>query len=208
MTSQSAPGERVTVTKVLTPNRDCTPSTAKTASAKGLPAAASALARLRVAGSFTSRSYFIALGFGVGDGVAVAISAHAMRHRLRGIPWPGMDPTIRFEELVKGPEDALALDEAALLIAAHARPDLDIAGELRLLDRLAAGIPEGTLDEWRRHLFIDLGYGGHPGRFEDPADSFLDQVIRRRRGLPITLSVLGMEVGRRVGLRFEGVGTP
>jgi regulator of sirC expression with transglutaminase-like and TPR domain len=119
-----------------------------------------------------------------------------------------MDPTIRFEELVKGPEDALALDEAALLIAAHARPDLDIAGELRLLDRLAAGIPEGTLDEWRRHLFIDLGYSGHPGRFEDPADSFLDQVIRRRRGLPITLSVLGMEVGRRVGLRFEGVGMP
>src|SRR3954467_10550574 len=122
MTSQSAPGVRVTVTKVLTPNRDCTPSTAKTASAKGLPAAASALARLRVAGSFTSRSYFIALGFGVGDGVAVAISAHAMssevlcrlsavRRRVRGYLGPGMDPTIRFEELVKGPEDELALDE-------------------------------------------------------------------------------------------------
>jgi regulator of sirC expression with transglutaminase-like and TPR domain len=119
-----------------------------------------------------------------------------------------MDPTIRFAELVAGPEDELALDEAALLIAAHARPDLDIGAELKLLDRLAAGIPEGTLDEWRRHLFVNLGYSGNLTRYYDPANSFLDEVVRRRRGLPITLSVLGMEVGRRVGLRFQGVGMP
>jgi len=119
-----------------------------------------------------------------------------------------MDPTIRFSELVAGAEDELRLDEAALLIAAHARPDLDIGRELKLLDRLAAGIPEGTLAEWRRHLFVDLGYGGDLSRYYDPANSFLNEVIRRRKGLPITLSVLGMEVGRRVGLRFEGVGMP
>jgi len=119
-----------------------------------------------------------------------------------------MDPTIRFAELVAGPEDELVLDEAPLLIAAHARPDLDIGRELKLLDRLAAGIPEGTLDEWRRHLFVELGYSGDVARYYDPVTSFLDEVIRRRRGLPITLSVLGMEVGRRVGLRFEGVGMP
>ncbi len=119
-----------------------------------------------------------------------------------------MDPTIRFAELVAGPEEELVLDEAALLIAAHARPDLDIGAELKLLDRLAAGIPEGTLDEWRRHLFVNLGYSGDVSRYYDPVNSFLDEVVRRRRGLPITLSVLGMEVGRRIGLRFQGIGMP
>ena len=119
-----------------------------------------------------------------------------------------MDPTIRFATLVQGPPEELALDEAALLIAAHARPSLDVAAELRLLDRLAAGIGDRTLDEWRRHLFVDLGFSGNVARYYDPSNSFLDRVVRRRRGLPITLSVLGMEVGRRVGLRLEGVGMP
>lgn len=116
--------------------------------------------------------------------------------------------TTRFRELVQGPEDAMALDEAALLIAAHAQPDLDVAAELAVLDALATGIPDRTLDGWRRHLFVDLGFSGEVKRYYDPANSFLNEVVRRRRGLPITLSVLGMEVGRRVGLRLEGVGMP
>ncbi|HTJ76778.1 MAG TPA: transglutaminase-like domain-containing protein [Acidimicrobiales bacterium] len=119
-----------------------------------------------------------------------------------------MDPTSRFRELVHGPEDALPLDEASLLIAAHARPGLDLAAELAKLDALAAGIDERTLDGWRRHLFVHLGFSGNVRRYYDPANSFLNDVVRRRRGLPITLSVLGIEVGRRVGLRFEGVGMP
>lgn len=119
-----------------------------------------------------------------------------------------MDPTARFAELVQGDEEALALDEAALLIAAHAHPGLDVAAELAKLDALAAGIREPTLDRWRQHLFIDLGFSGNVHRYYDPANSYLDDVIRRRKGLPITLSVLGMEVGRRIGLRFEGVGMP
>jgi regulator of sirC expression with transglutaminase-like and TPR domain len=120
----------------------------------------------------------------------------------------GVDPTIRFTELVQGPEDALPLDEACLLIAAHAQRDLDVDAELAVLDGLAAGIPEPTLEGWRHHLFVDLGFSGNVKRYYDPANSFLNEVIRRRRGLPITLSVLGMEVGRRVGLRLEGVGMP
>ncbi len=119
-----------------------------------------------------------------------------------------MDLTIRFTELVQGPEEQLPLDEAALLIAAHAFPGLDVAQELRRLDELAAGITEPTLQAWRRHLFVDLGFSGDVGRYFDPANSFLNEVVRRRTGLPITLSVLGMEVGRRVGLRLEGVGMP
>ena len=119
-----------------------------------------------------------------------------------------MDPTTRFTELVEGPEDDLALDEAALLIAAHAQPELDVDTELAVLDDLAAGIPERTLEGWRRHLFVDLGFSGNVKRYYDPSNSFLNQVVRRRRGLPITLSLLGMEVGRRIGLRLEGVGMP
>ena len=119
-----------------------------------------------------------------------------------------MDPTARFTELVKGPEDELALDQAALLIAAHAQPHLDVDTELEELDRLAAGIAERSLDGWRRHLFVDLGFSGNVKRYYDPANSFLNEVVRRRRGLPITLSVLGIEVGRRIGLRLEGVGMP
>ncbi len=119
-----------------------------------------------------------------------------------------MDLTARFTELVAGPEHDLALDEAALLIAAHARPDVDVDAQLELLDGLAAGIGERTLDGWRHHLFVDLGFSGSLTRYYDPANSLLHEVIRRRRGLPITLSVLGMEVGRRVGLRIEGVGMP
>jgi regulator of sirC expression with transglutaminase-like and TPR domain len=119
-----------------------------------------------------------------------------------------MDPTTRFTELVDGPEEELPLDEACLLIAAHAQPELDVGAELAALDRLALGIPERTLDGWRRHLFVDLGFSGNVKRYYDPANSFLNEVVRRRKGLPITLSVLGMEVGRRIGLRLQGVGMP
>ena len=119
-----------------------------------------------------------------------------------------MDPTIRFTDLVQGPEDELPLDEAALLIAAHGHPGLDVDAELAKLDELAAGVTERTLYGWRRHLFVDLGFAGNVKRYYDPANSFLDDVLRRRKGLPITLSVLGMEVGRRIGVHLEGVGMP
>lgn len=119
-----------------------------------------------------------------------------------------MDLTTRFTELVEGPEDELALDEAALLIAAHARPDVDVDRQLKLLDGMAEGIGARTLDGWRHHLFGELGFAGNVKRYDDPANSLLHEVIRRRRGLPITLSVLGMEVGRRIGLHLEGVGMP
>lgn len=119
-----------------------------------------------------------------------------------------MDPTARFAELVQGPEPDIRLDEASLLIAAHAYPDLDVEAELRMLDDLAAGCPEPTLEAWRRYVFVDLGFSGDVGSYYDPANSYLNDVVRRRMGLPITLSVVGMELGRRVGLHFEGIGMP
>ncbi|HVF14776.1 MAG TPA: transglutaminase-like domain-containing protein [Acidimicrobiales bacterium] len=119
-----------------------------------------------------------------------------------------MGPTARFTELVTGPEDELPLDEAALLIAAHAYPDLDIDRQLARLDELAAGCPEPTLEGWREHLFVDLGFTGATESYYDARNSFLNDVVDSRRGLPITLSLLGIEVGRRLGVRFEGIGLP
>lgn len=119
-----------------------------------------------------------------------------------------VDPTARFSELVQGPEHDIRLDEGALLIAAHAYPDLDVEAEIEVLDDLAAGCPAPTLEAWRRYMFVDLGFGGNVGSYYDPANSYLNDVVRRRMGLPITLSVVGMELGRRLGLHFEGVGMP
>jgi regulator of sirC expression with transglutaminase-like and TPR domain len=119
-----------------------------------------------------------------------------------------VDLTARFAALVQGPESELTLDEPALVIAAHAQPDLDIAAELGTLDELASGCPEPTLEGWRQHLFVDLGFTGNVDDYYEPANSFLNEVVRRRVGLPISLSVLGIEVGRRLGLSFSGVGMP
>src|ERR687897_1504315 len=65
------------------------------------------------------------------------------------------DITDRFAELVRGPEQRCRLDLGALLIAAHARRDLDVDPELDHLDKLAAGCAEPTLDGVIRHLFDD-----------------------------------------------------
>lgn len=119
-----------------------------------------------------------------------------------------MDPTPRFTDLVQGPEASLPLDEAALLIAAHAHPDLDVEAGLRHLDDLAAGCEEPTLDGLRRHLFRDLGFSGNAVDYYDPRNSYLDDVLERRTGIPITLSILAMEVGRRIGARLAGVSMP
>lgn len=119
-----------------------------------------------------------------------------------------MSPTARFAAVMAGPEPALALDEAALLIAAHAHEGLDVDAQLARIDDLAAGIANPTLDGLRRHLFADLGFSGNELDYYDPSNSYLDDVLDRRVGLPITLSVLTMEVGRRVGVPLAGVSMP
>ncbi len=115
-----------------------------------------------------------------------------------------MAATERFAEIMARPD--LPLDEAALLIAAHDHP-VDVAGELALLDALAADAPDDP-DALAQHLFVRLEYRGNTTQYYDPRNSFLDEVRRRRLGLPITLSVLMLEVGRRRGLALHGVGMP
>ncbi|MDQ6614063.1 MAG: transglutaminase-like domain-containing protein [Actinomycetota bacterium] len=119
-----------------------------------------------------------------------------------------MTVTDAFIALVQGPENALALDHAALLLAAHASPGMDVSAQLDRLDELAAECPEPTLDGLRQFLFEDLGFAGDTDDYSDPRNSFLDQVLDRRLGIPISLSVLMIEVGRRVGVPLEGVGMP
>lgn len=121
-----------------------------------------------------------------------------------------VDPTSRFVELVQGPEDRLgaSLDLASLLIAAHANPDLDVEAYLGRLDRLAAASEEPTLEALIAHLFGPQGFRGDRDNYYDPRNSYLDQVLDRRLGIPITLSVVLIEVGRRLGLRLVGVGMP
>jgi len=119
-----------------------------------------------------------------------------------------VDITDRFAELVRGPEEGCRLDEGALLIAAHARRDLDVAAQLARLDDLAAACPAGTLEAVSAHLFVDLGFAGDTADYSNPRNSLLDVVLDRRRGIPITLSVVLIEVARRLGVELVGVGMP
>jgi regulator of sirC expression with transglutaminase-like and TPR domain len=110
--------------------------------------------------------------------------------------------------LVSQPDASVRLDEAALLIAAHAYPDMDVAGELRKIDDLAEACHAPTLDALVRHLFVDLAFGGNRREYYDPRNSFLNDVVKRRVGIPISLSVLAIVVGRRLGVPLAGVGLP
>lgn len=119
-----------------------------------------------------------------------------------------MEAVRRFAELVHAPEPDIPLDEAALLIAAASKDEVDVAGALTALDRLADRVTAPTLDGLRALLFRDLGFGGNPDDYYDPANSFLDDVIDRRIGIPISLAVVMMEVGRRIGVPLWGVSMP
>ena len=105
--------------------------------------------------------------------------------------------------------EPVPLDRAALAIAAHCRADqVDEAGALTELDRLGDAVREPTPDAVVDLLFNSEGFGPNRGRFADPANSYLDLVISRRLGIPITLAVVTIEVARRAGVGLHGVGMP
>jgi regulator of sirC expression with transglutaminase-like and TPR domain len=121
-----------------------------------------------------------------------------------------VDPTDRFARLVRGPKAELDanLDTAALLIAAHARPRLDIDAYRHRLDELAAACEEPVLAEVTNQLFGVEAFRGNDADYYDPRNSYLDEVLDRRVGIPITLSIVLMEVARRVGIALDGVSMP
>src|SRR5687768_12067463 len=114
-------------------------------------------------------------------------------------------------------DDEIELDRAALLFAAVEYPDLDVEAAIRELDHLAdllqprlAGLdgPEQVVQVVAAFLHGELGFAGNPDAYYDPRNSYLNEVLDRRLGIPISLAALYMEVGRRLGLPFEGVGMP
>jgi regulator of sirC expression with transglutaminase-like and TPR domain len=119
-----------------------------------------------------------------------------------------VESTEEFAALVAGPEAGLALDRVAFLIAAHAHPDLDLDARLHELDQLAAGAHAADATGLARVLFQERGFTGNTVDYGDPRNSLLDDVLDRRLGIPITLSVLMIEVGRRLDIPLHGVGMP
>ncbi|HZJ26168.1 MAG TPA: transglutaminase-like domain-containing protein [Acidimicrobiia bacterium] len=113
----------------------------------------------------------------------------------------------QFAACIAAEESTIALDEMALLIAAHAHPGLDLAAELARLDNLALGCPDDP-DGLARHLVSAHGFGGNVTDYHDPSNSFLDDVLTRHTGIPITLSVLMIAIGQRLGVELIGVGMP
>ncbi len=123
----------------------------------------------------------------------------------------------RLTKMLRGPQEALDLAEAALLLATDEYPELDVAAYLTRLDALARGarerLPEDadleeTIVGLNRYLFMEQGFAGNTRDYYDPRNSYLNEVLDRRLGIPITLSIVYIEVGRRLGLAFEGVSFP
>lgn len=114
------------------------------------------------------------------------------------------------------PKD-LDLARAALLIARLDDEELEVDGYLKQLDRLAADVKRkapadadeaARLAALNKHLFAECGFHGSRTEYYHRANSYLNAALDDREGLPITLSVLYMELGRRLGLAIEGVGLP
>jgi len=123
----------------------------------------------------------------------------------------------RFAELMAREEAQIDLARACLLIAQDAYPGLDVEGYLGEIERFAARLrgrlqggrgAEERLVELNQFLFDELGFHGNARDYYDPRNSYLNEVLDRRTGIPLTLSVLYLEIGRRIGLALEGVSFP
>ena len=128
-----------------------------------------------------------------------------------------LTPVERWKEIVGGPDEEIDLAEAALLIAAPEYPGLDVPDYLARLAEMAAALkrrlrgdisPTETLIALNRYLFDELGFGANAGDYYDPRNSFVNEVIDRRLGIPITLALIHIEIGRRIGLVLHGVAFP
>jgi regulator of sirC expression with transglutaminase-like and TPR domain len=122
-----------------------------------------------------------------------------------------------FTEAVSRHEAEIDLGRAALLIAEPEYPGLDVDHYLRRIDTLAAKVMEAVdqgaepprITAALNHvLFVQEGYRGNEDEYYDPRNSFLNEVMERKLGIPISLSVLYMEIAKRAGLKILGVGFP
>jgi regulator of sirC expression with transglutaminase-like and TPR domain len=127
------------------------------------------------------------------------------------------DPREQFAALARLPDAKLDTALAALWIAAEEYPSLDPAVHLARLDALAAAAAPGLEGAWDdperaerllRFLHDEQGFVGNESSYDDPRNSFLNEVLERRTGIPITLSLVLVEVARRAGLPLSGVSFP
>lgn len=132
-------------------------------------------------------------------------------------PAPGRSPRQAFADLMARPDEEIRLDEASLLIAAEEYPDLDIARYLARLDTMAEELRarSGDLEEalprieaLNTYLFEEQGLEGNREEYEDPRNSYLNEVLDRKLGIPITISIVAIEVARRLDWPVVGVGFP
>lgn len=123
----------------------------------------------------------------------------------------------RFAALAEQPHGAFRLAEGALLIAQEEYPRLDVAAYLQRLDAMASVVsgrlgleiePQQIVAQINAYLFDEQGFRGNQTQYYDARNSFLNDVLERKTGIPITLSVVYIEIARQVGLPIVGVGLP
>ena len=126
-------------------------------------------------------------------------------------------PLGAFAELLGCDDARIDLARACLMIAQDAYPQLELERYLGEIERMALRLrgrlpqdegPEERIVALNQFLFEDLGYWGNAEDYYDPRNSYLNEVIDRKTGIPLTLSILYMEVGRRIGLPLQGVSFP
>jgi regulator of sirC expression with transglutaminase-like and TPR domain len=114
-------------------------------------------------------------------------------------------------------DEHFPLTEAAVAVAQHAYPDLDVQGVLDQIDQWGNKLkkqitpdtpPMQRLQLLKHFFYNDLGFGPNPNDFYAPENSYLHQIIDNRRGIPISLAILMMELGQQVGLNIRGVSFP
>jgi regulator of sirC expression with transglutaminase-like and TPR domain len=114
------------------------------------------------------------------------------------------NPLREFARLVERADDRIDLTKGALLIAQTEYTELDTIGQLERLDRLAteeaadpAYPPARNIEALNAVLFEKEKFSGNDEEYDDPRNSYLNQVLERRKGIPITLSLVYTEVARR-----------
>lgn len=120
----------------------------------------------------------------------------------------------RLAELIRAP-GPIPLDVAVGLLAADEDSEVTVEAVIEAIDGCARGlhIPDGAppiecVARLNTHLFAGLGFRGDTESYDDPRNSLMHRVVARRQGLPILLSVLYVEIARRVGFAVDGVGYP
>jgi regulator of sirC expression with transglutaminase-like and TPR domain len=114
-------------------------------------------------------------------------------------------------------DDELPLLDTALLIARDEYPDLDPADYAAAVDKYAAALrPQldrdidlpARLTAINRYLFEEIGFAGNNNQYDDPRNSYLNEVVDRKLGIPISLAVIQIEVTRRLGMPLDGISFP